>query len=143
MRTIYWAAPLHNKVDQERNDKYVKLLRDAGHKVYVPQEHGVWEDMLKNGASRQEVRRYLFELDMNAMRKCDTCIACCGDAEVPRAPSEGMLWEMGWMSASHKSVFLFNENNYWDFNLMPEFGSTRMFSNFDDLLNYLEREEPV
>ena len=47
MRKIYWAAPLHNKEDQERNTEYVEKLRAKGHKVYVPQEHGVWEDLVK------------------------------------------------------------------------------------------------
>ena len=84
MRTIYWAAPLHDATDQARNEKYVKLLRTAGHSVYVPQEHGVWEDLVSKGATREEVRAHLYKLDLNAMRNCDTCIACCGDLKTTR-----------------------------------------------------------
>lgn len=141
MRKIYWAAPLHEQKDRERNAFYVQRLRDAGYQVYVPQEHGVWEEMLAQfNNDERAVREHLFKLDLQAMKEADTCIACCGDAKDPREPSEGMLWEMGWMTAAHKNVFLFNENNYWRFNLMPQFGSTQVFTNFDTLLEFLKGE---
>lgn len=139
-RKIYWAAPLHDKDDQERNAKYVQLLRRAGHTVYVPQEHGVWEDLAKQFTTEEQAREYLFKLDMQAMREADTCVACCGDLEHQRGPSEGMLWEMGWMTAAHKNVFLFNEGNYWRFNLMPQFGSTRVVASFSELIAMLDEE---
>lgn len=141
MRKIYWAAPLHAKADQERNAKYVKALRDAGYKVYVPQEHGVWEEMLGQfNNDEKAVRQHLYKLDLQAMTEADTCVACCGDIDNPRGPSEGMLWEMGWMTAAHKNVFLFNENNYWKYNLMPQFGSTQVFGDFGKLLDFLKEE---
>lgn len=141
MRKIYWAAPLHDKKDQERNAEYVEKLRAKGHKVYVPQEHGVWEDLVKKfGKSEDAVREHLYKLDLQAMKEADMCIACCGDLKDPRGPSEGMLWEMGWMAAANKNVILFNEDNYWRFNLMPQFGST-MFTNFNDILDFLDEEE--
>lgn len=140
MNKIYWAAPLHDPKDQIRNAEYVEKLRARGHKVYVPQEHGVWEQMLgKFNNDEKAVRKHLFELDLKAMKECDTCIACCGDLSTPRGPSEGMLWEMGWCTAAHKNVILFNEDNYWRFNLMPQFGSI-MFTKFDDVLEFLEGE---
>ncbi len=141
MANIYWAAPLHDKQDQVRNAKYVNILRSAGHKVYVPQEHGVWEEMLGQfNNDEKAVRKHLYELDLKAMRDADTCIACCGDKEHPRGPSEGMLWEMGWMKGNNKTVILFNEDNYWRYNLMPQFGSDFVFDNFDDIINFLSRE---
>lgn len=142
MRTIYWAAPLHDATDQARNEKYVKLLRTAGHSVYVPQEHGIWEDLVSKGATREEVRAHLYKLDLNAMRNCDTCIACCGDLKTPRGPSEGMMWEMGWMKGNNKTVILFNEDFYWDYNLMPQFGADFYCKSFDEVLNILTSEEP-
>ena len=33
MSKIYWAAPLHDKVDRERNDKYV-ATRSEGEEPY-------------------------------------------------------------------------------------------------------------
>lgn len=143
MRKIYWAAPLHDEKDQKRNMEYVDKLRAKGYLVYVPQEHGVWEDLVKKyGKSEDAVREHLFKLDLQAMREADMCIACCGDLKDPRGPSEGMLWEMGWMTAAHKNVLLFNENNYWRYNLMPQFGSL-MFDDFDKLLSFLDEEKFV
>lgn len=141
MRKIYWAAPLHDKEDQERNNFYVGQLRKAGHKVYVPQEHGVWEDMLSQfGGDEKAVRQHLYTLDMNAMREAELCVACCGDMEHQRGPSEGMLWEMGWFNASNKSIILFNENSYWRYNLMPQFGATYVADTFDKILAFLKEE---
>ena len=143
MRKIYWAAPLHDEKDQKRNMEYVDKLRAKGYLVYVPQEHGVWEDLVKKyGKSEDAIREHLFKLDLQAMKEADMCIACCGDLKDPRGPSEGMLWEMGWMTAAHKNVLLFNENNYWRYNLMPQFGSL-MFDDFDKLLSFLDEEEFV
>lgn len=141
MSRIYWAAPLHDAKDRERNDKYVAMLRKDGHKVYVPHEHGVWEETLnKFGGDATKTRRHFFELDLKAMREADICVACAGDLNDPRGPSEGMLWEMGYMTADNKTVILFNEYGYWDYNLMPEFGST-VFTSFDSVLDYLKNEE--
>lgn len=141
MSKIYWAAPLHDAEDRVRNDKYVAMLRKDGHQVYVPHEHGVWEEVLSQfGGDAGKVRRHFYELDLKAMRAADVCIACAGDHEHPRGPSEGMLWEMGYMSADNKTVILFNENSYWDYNLMPEFGSI-VFKEFDEVLNFLKDEE--
>lgn len=140
MNKIYWAAPLHDPEDQKRNAEYVERLRACGHQVYVPQEHGVWEQMLGQfNNDEKAVRKHLFELDLKAMKECDTCIACCGDLSTPRGPSEGMLWEMGWCTAAHKNVILFNEDNYWRFNLMPQFGSI-VFTKFEDIISFLEGE---
>lgn len=136
MRKIYWAAPLHDEEDRKRNDMYVAMLRKEGHLVYVPQEHGVWEDF----PNPQEARKMLFKLDMDAMRQADTCIGCCGNIQTARGPSEGMLWEMGWMTAANKEVILFNDHNYWEYNLMIEYGSSHYFSLFDDVLTFLKEQ---
>lgn len=119
----------------------MNILRSAGHKVYVPQEHGVWEEMLGQfNNDEKAVRKHLYELDLKAMSNADICIACCGDKEHTRGPSEGMLWEMGWMKGNNKTVILFNEASYWRFNLMPQFGSDFVFDNFDDIISFLSRE---
>lgn len=140
MSKIYWAAPLHDAKDQKRNMEYVDQLRKAGHQVYVPQEHGVWEDMLKDFNNNEiAVRTHLYKLDMKAMKEADLCVACCGDLQDQRGPSEGMLWEMGWFTAANKTVILFNDHEYWRFNLMPQFGSI-MLTSFDSVLQFLEGE---
>ena len=141
MSRIYWAAPLHDKSDRLRSNHYVAMLRAEGHQVYVPHEHGVWEEVMnKFGGDATKTRQHFFKLDLKAMREADICVACCGNLDTPRGPSEGMLWEMGYMTADNKTVILFNEDNYWDYNLMPEFGSI-VFSKFDDVLDFLKEEE--
>ena len=143
MSKIYWAAPLHDAKDQERNEVYVSQLRKAGHTVYVPQEHGVWEDMLGEfNNDEKAVRSHLYQLDLKAMKEADLCVACCGNLDDPRGPSEGMLWEMGWFTAANKTVILFNEDNYWRYNLMPQFGSI-MLTSFSKVLEFLKGEEFV
>lgn len=141
MSKIYWAAPLHDASDRARNDKYVAMLRKEGHQVYVPHEHGVWEETLgRFGGDVVKTRQHFYKLDIKAMREADVCVACAGDLDHPRGPSEGMLWEMGYMSADNKTVILFNQDNYHEYNLMPEFGSI-VFSKFDDVLDFLKEEE--
>ena len=143
MSKIYWAAPLHDESDRQRNAKYVQMLRSEGHTVYVPQEHGVWEEVMdKFGGDATKTRMHFYELDLKACKEADICIACASDLTNPRGSSEGMIWEMGFMAGCQKTVLLFNENAYWDYNLMPEFGS-KMFTNFDDILDYLKEEEFV
>ena len=143
MSKIYWAAPLHDAEDRERNAKYVQMLREQGHKVYVPQEHGVWEQTLDQfGGDVEKTRKHFYELDLKACKEADICIACAGDMEHQRAPSEGMIWEMGFMFGCQKTVLLFNEKGYWDYNLMIEF-SSHMFTNFNDILLFLSEEEFV
>ena len=142
MRKIYWAAPLHDEKDQKRNMEYVDKLRSKGYLVYVPQEHGVWEDLVKKyGKSEDAVREHLFKLDLQAMREADMCIACFGDKDHKREPSEGGIYEMGWMKGANKTVYLFNDEGYWEFNLMPEFGADEVFTDFDMLLKRLESEQ--
>lgn len=137
---IYYAAPLHNKADQERNLTYAQDLRDRGHAVYLPQEHGLWEQLLAQfGGNERDCRRFIYENDIAAMQNADMCVAMCCDATGVRAPSEGMLWEMGYMKACNKPVLLCNPQNLWAYNLMPEFGS-KMFTSWHALLQWLEEE---
>ena len=143
MSKIYWAAPLHDESDRQRNAKYVQRLRNEGHAVYVPQEHGIWEQELsKFHGDVIATRKHFYELDLKACKEADICIACAGDMMSPRGPSEGMLWEMGFMSGCQKTVILFNDHNYWDYNLMPQFGSM-YFNDFGEILKFLKEEEFV
>ena len=143
MSKIYWAAPLHDEEDRRRNAIYVQKLRANGHTVYVPQEHGVWEQTLGQfEGDVEKTRKHFYELDLKACKEADICIACAGNMEHQRAPSEGMIWEMGFMAGCQKTVLLFNEHHYWDYNLMLEF-SSKMFTDFDDIIQYLAEEEFV
>lgn len=125
--TIYWAASLHDPHEQERNRREVAKLRAAGFTVYVPQEHGVWEQMVAEERAKDptrpeidiiyQVRARLYVEDKVAIDNCRLVVAY-----VDRHPSEGTLWEMGYAVGTGCPVILVNACK-WQFNLMPEFGS--------------------
>ena len=124
---IYWAASLHDPHEQERNRREVAKLRAAGFVVYMPQEHGIWEQMVQGEREKDPLRkeadiiaavRYsLYIEDKRAIDWCDIVVAY-----VDRHPSEGTLWEMGYAVGIERVVILINACG-WQFNLMPEFGS--------------------
>lgn len=138
-RSIYFAAPLHDVEDQERNNAIISALRAAGYEVYAPQEHGKWEDLVAKFGGKDVTRRYLYTMDLHAMQHANCCVAYV-DRE--KGPSEGMLWEMGYMSGCNKPVFLLNPGFRHSYNLMPEFGSM-MFDSVDAMLSHLEEENFV
>lgn len=73
MRTIYFAAPLHDEDDQRRNNFIIEELRKLGYKVYAPQEHGKWEDLVSKFGGKDVTRRYLYTMDLHAMQRADCC----------------------------------------------------------------------
>lgn len=138
MLRIYFAAPLHDPEDQRRNAVWVADLRARGYLVYLPQEHGVWEELLPRFNNDEvAVRSFLYKQDLYAMAKADICVAAV-DRE--KGPSEGMLWEMGWMVGNNKPVLLLNPGMKHRYNLMPQFGAT-MFETWPKLLDYLMEED--
>lgn len=137
MRKIYFAAPLHDMDDQARNELLIAQLRAQGYEVYAPQEHGKWEDLVAKFGGKDATRRYLYNMDLHAMMQANCCVAYV-DRE--KGPSEGMLWEMGWMTGNNKPVFLINPGFKHGYNLMPEFGSM-MFDSVDSALEHLAEED--
>ena len=67
MVSIYFAAPLHNKEDQDKNAEQVALLRKNGYTVYSPYEHGVWEDLVEKLGGEKQCREYLYKQDIYAI----------------------------------------------------------------------------
>lgn len=137
MVRIYFAAPLHNEEDRERNAEAVSQLREKGFEVYVPQEHGVWEDLVPRFPTVVACRQYLYRQDIFAMRRADVCVAY---QQRSKGPSEGQLWEMGWFRGMNKHVVLINENSH-QFNLMPLYGADEVFGTVQDAIDYLVSEE--
>lgn len=137
MVNIYWAAPLHDEDDRIHNTAAATLFRNAGHNVYMPQEHGVWEQCLSNfNGDKRATRSYFYRLDTIAMNRCNVCIVyhnrTCG-------PSEGQLFEMGYMKAQGKVVILINRSG-WEFNLMPEFGADFYCESVEEALEFMKSE---
>ena len=139
MRKIYFAAPLHDEGDQKRNKVVIEKLRAQEYEVYAPQEHGVWEDLVSKLGGKDVTRRYLYNMDLHAMQRADCCVAYV-DRE--QGPSEGMLWEMGYMAGCNKPVFLINPGFKHGYNLMPEFGSM-MFDSVDAAIQHMAEEDFV
>lgn len=135
--TIYFAAPLHDDDDQRRNAAVIAKLREQGFTVYAPQEHGKWEDLVAKFGGKDVTRRYLYTMDLHAMQKADCCVAYV-DRE--KGPSEGMLWEMGYMAGCNKPVYLLNPGFKHGYNLMPEFGSM-CFDSEKALIEHLIEED--
>lgn len=135
--TIYFAAPLHDDSDQEQNRVVIDALRACGFKVYAPQEHGKWEDLVAKFGGKDVTRRYLYTMDLHAMQKADCCVAY---VDRPKGPSEGMLWEMGYMAGCNKPVYLLNPGFTHGYNLMPEFGSM-CFDSLASLIEHLREED--
>lgn len=136
-RMIYFAAPLHDNDDQLGNMIVIEKLRAQGYQVYAPQEHGKWEDLVAKFGGKDVTRRYLYTMDLHAMQRADCCVAYV-DRE--KGPSEGMLWEMGYMSGCNKPVFLLNPCFKHGYNLMPEYGSM-CFDSLESLLAHLAEED--
>lgn len=115
-------------------------LRRLGFIVYIPQEHGIWEEMVNEERGRdpssneativRRVREKLFIADKIAVDECNFVVAY-----VDRHPSEGTLWEMGYAVGKGKEVVLINACD-WKFNLMPEFGSY-MCESTEQAIGYL------
>lgn len=134
---IYIAAPLSNADDRQRNLELALRLRTIGYKVFLPQEAGVFqEEMNKGGRTKQEVMRFLNEVDMEAMNRADLCIAY---TEREAGFSEGMIWEMGYMTGIHKPVYVLNPLNLFVAQMLQM--NSKQFTSLEDLLAYMRRSE--
>lgn len=131
---IYLAAPIHQQVDYANNDIILSKLRDRGFDVWSPQEAGIAsEEAARTGQPLAEVRKKYMHKDLSAMKRCDVCLAYLGRE---REPSQGMLWEMGWFTASNKNVIIYNPYQN-KFTLMAEFTADFYTEDFDKLLSIL------
>lgn len=135
---IYLASPLHDRGDQEKSKAVVEVLRNAGHRVYLPMDHGVvkGEDCLLD----PEVQHRIYYGDIQAMQRCDCCVAFVHRA---KGPSEGMLWEMGYCYGNNKPVYLINPNHDWPFGIMVRGGIYREFDDAVSCAEYLSQEDFV
>ena len=66
MKKIYFAAPLFNEMELERNKKYTDIFRSWGYDVYLPQESaGLSARIIAAGGNTYEVSKNIFETDLN------------------------------------------------------------------------------
>lgn len=147
MTKIYWAASLHDKVEQDRNIREVKKLRNAGFEVFLPQEEGVWEDIVREEREKdpfqkeidiiRNVRKRLYDIDKDNIDDSHWVIAF-----IDRAPSEGTLWELGYATGLDVPQILVNACE-WEFNIMPEFGVETIVTSTEAAIEYIKRYDQI
>ena len=92
MNKIYFAAPLFNEMELERNRKYTDILRKWGYVVYLPQESaGLSAQIIANGEDKYEVSKRIFETDLEGIKWCDILVFFLDG----RVPDEGACVELG------------------------------------------------
>lgn len=92
MNKIYFAAPLFNEMELERNRKYTDILRKWGYEVYLPQESaGLSAQIIANGEDKYEVSKRIFETNLEGIKWCDILVFFLDG----RVPDEGACVELG------------------------------------------------
>lgn len=92
MNKIYFAAPLFNEMELERNRKYTDILRKLGYEVYLPQESaGLSAQIIANGEDKYEVSKRIFKTDLEGIKWCDILVFFLDG----RVPDEGACVELG------------------------------------------------
>ena len=88
---IYYAAPLFNDMELERNIQMKKWLENRGHEVYLPQDEcGLAYDMI-NEDNKEQVNKQIFLGDVECIKKSDLLIFDLNG----RVPDEGGCVELG------------------------------------------------
>lgn len=75
MKKIYFAAPLFNEMELERNKKYTEIFRTWGYEVYLPQESaGLSAQIIANGGDKYDVSKKIFKKDLEGIKGCNILV---------------------------------------------------------------------
>ncbi len=104
---VYLASPFFNDEENKYYEKMIKMLRDEGHKVFVPKEHEIpnaWD--LPNAIWGESV----FAVDILGIQKCDVVVIL----NHGMYSDSGTAWECGYAYALGKDVVnvLCGEGNF-------------------------------
>ena len=104
---VYLASPFFNDEENKYYEEMIKILRDEGHKVFVPKEHEIpnaWD--LPNAVWGESV----FAVDILGIQKCDVVVVL----NHGMYSDSGTAWECGYAYALGKDVVnvLCGEGNY-------------------------------
>lgn len=94
---VYLASPFFNNEENRYYEKMIKMLRDEGHKVFVPKEHEIpnaWD--LPNAIWGESV----FAVDILGIQKCDVVVVL----NHGMYSDSGTAWECGYAYALGKDV---------------------------------------
>ena len=105
---VYIGAPLFNEMERERNKKVKEFLERLGFDTYLPQEEaGVSYDLVQKGFDKSQVRRKIFDSDIEGIRQCDIFL-CLLDG---RVPDEGACGELGMAYALGKECIAYKTDS--------------------------------
>lgn len=97
--SIYLAAPLFNRLEQEHNAELANRLESVGAEVFLPQRDGaLLVNMLAAGVPQTVAERRVYLQDTEAMTKASLLIAVLDGAVV----DDGVAFEIGFMAALGK-----------------------------------------
>ena len=104
---VYLASPFFNDEENKYYEKMIKILRDEGHKVFVPKEHEIpnaWD--LPNVVWGESV----FAVDILGIQRCDVVVVL----NHGMYSDSGTAWECGYAYALGKDVVnvLCGEGNF-------------------------------
>lgn len=104
---VYLASPFFNDEENKYYEKMIKMLRDEGHKVFVPKEHEIpnaWD--LPNAVWGESV----FAVDILGIQRCDVVVVL----NHGMYSDSGTAWECGYAYALGKDVVnvLCGEGNF-------------------------------
>lgn len=95
---IYVAAPLFNSVEKKKNEEIDYILKQCGHKTYLPQRDGGCFADLPNYIEGRPKENVLHEKDIAALEWCDALLFIFDG----RVPDEGACFELGYAYAKGK-----------------------------------------
>ena len=104
---VYLASPFFNDEENKYYEKMIEMLRNEGHKVFVPKEHEIpnaWD--LPNAVWGESV----FAVDILGIQKCDVVVVL----NHGMYSDSGTAWECGYAYALGKDVVnvLCGEGNF-------------------------------
>ena len=88
---IYYAAPLFNDMELNKNERMKRLLESKGYFVYLPQdEAGLAYEKIDDN-NKMQINKKIFESDVKCIKKSDLLIFDLNG----RVPDEGGCVELG------------------------------------------------
>lgn len=90
---LYLAGPLFTEAERAFNAQLAELLRELGHKVWLPQDE----------EPRHKTAQAIFQHDVAGLDWCEAVVACMDGPD----PDSGTAWECGYAHARGKVVVLY------------------------------------
>jgi nucleoside 2-deoxyribosyltransferase len=92
MKTVYLAAPLFSEAERDFNSKLRDKIKNAGFKVFLPQEDS---NNVRDEKNRQQI---IFNKNVDAIESSDIIVAVIDGTDA----DSGTAWEIGYAFAKGK-----------------------------------------